>query len=53
MRVPPVFGVYCLLVLLGFSVAKYQGWSLFGSLAPAASSHSGGTRAGGASGSHK
>jgi hypothetical protein len=55
MKVPPVFASYCLLVLLGFAVAKYQGWSLFGSTGPAAASGAaGGTRgSGGSSGSHK
>jgi hypothetical protein len=55
MKLAPIFAAYCLLILSGFTVAKYQGWSLFGSANPAAaSSSSGGSRgAGGSSGSHK
>jgi len=55
MRVPPLFASYCLLVLLGFAVAKYQGWSLFASTGQAAATgSSGGSRSGGgSSGSHK
>lgn len=51
----PVFTAYCLLVLLGFTVARYQGWTLFGSAGLAASSGStGGARGGGgSSGFHK
>ena len=50
-----LFAAWCLLVLLGFGVAKYQGWALFGAGAAAASSgSSGGSRgSGGSSGSHK
>ena len=56
MKLPSLFTAYCLLILFGFSVAKYQGWSLFSSSNPAAagSSSSGGARSsGGSSGSHK
>ena len=54
MRVPRVFAGYCLLVLLGFAVTKYQGWTLFGSAGQGASSvPSGGTRSGGFYGFHK
>lgn len=52
MRLAPVFAIYCLLILLGFGVAKYQGWALFGS-AGLASAVAGGTRTGGSSGFHK
>jgi hypothetical protein len=55
MKMPPVFASYCLLILLAFSVAKYQGLSLLGSAGQAAAgSAAGGTRgSGGSSGSHK
>jgi hypothetical protein len=55
MKLPPLFTAYCLLVLSAFAVAKYQGWSLFGSTTPAAaSSPSGAARSSrGSSGSHK
>jgi hypothetical protein len=46
-----VFGVYCLMILLGFSVANYRGWAVFGN--PGLAASSGGTRAGGSSGFHK
>ena len=55
MKFSPLFAAYCLLVLSAFAVAKYEGWSLFGSATQAAgSSSSGGPRSsGGSSGSHK
>ncbi len=54
MRPSRLFAAYCALVLLAFTVAKYQGWALFGTSVAAASSSSGGTRgSGGSSGSHK
>lgn len=51
MRVPPLFAVYCTLVLLGFAVVKYEGWSLFGSATRAAAA--GSNYSSGSSGSHK
>lgn len=54
MRLPPVFAGYCLLILLAFTVAKYEGWALFGSTGRAAApGTAGGTRGGGSSGFHK
>ena len=53
MNAPRVFALYCLLVLLGFSAAKYQGWTLFGSTGQATTSPTGGTRSGGVYGFHK
>lgn len=55
MRRAPIFAGYCLLVLFGFTLAKYQGWALFGSAGRAASSsYAGGARgSSGSSGFHK
>ena len=53
MRLSPLFAAYCLLVLLGFTVARYQGLTLLGSAGQAAAANTGGTRSGGSSGSHK
>lgn len=54
MRLPPVYALFCLLVLGGFAAAKYQGWVLFTAASQAGgSSGSGGRGSGGFSGSHK
>lgn len=53
MRLPPFYAGYCLLILLAFSIAKYQGWSLLGSAGQAAAAAAGGSRSGGSSGFHK
>jgi hypothetical protein len=53
-KFPPVFTLYCLLILGMFATAKYEGWALFGAGTAAASSTAGGTRASsGYYGSHK
>ena len=53
MRLPPLFTAYCLLILLGFTAARYQGLTLLGSTGQAAAATTGGTRSGGSSGYHK
>lgn len=54
MRLPPIFTAYCLLILIAFGMAKYQGWTLFGVSNAIARNTAGGTRAGGGySGFHK
>jgi hypothetical protein len=53
MKLAPIFGGYCLLILLGFTVAKYEGWALFGSTGRAIAAAAGGTRSGGSTGFHK
>lgn len=50
MRQTPIFAAYCLLVLLGYTAARVEGWTLFASSGRAAAAS--GTR-GGASGFHK
>ncbi len=53
MRRPPIFALYCAIILLVFGFAKYEGWALFGSRSQAAASRGGGNYSSGMSGSHK
>lgn len=53
MRLPPLYALFCVLVLGSFAYAKYQGLALLSSAASSSGSGGGGRSSGGYSGSHK